>query len=330
MLFSFGVSFAQNSCYLSAYDGAIVKYNSATCDTTLIGYAQAYIYDIAVTPSGRLYGTSSEDLFEIDTNDASISVIANIFQPGFGVNNLVAINDDYLLTISGWELYKVDVTNGDKYLLGTDSLLGGSSGDITSYKGSYYLSKYGNRLIRFDIDDEHENLLSVEQVGVMNTEFEDGVWGILTVGYADCGKDNLRMLAFEGWNVFEVDPETANCTKFCDSIVSIAVTGAASRSEVSKQITEPRLIMPNVFTPNNDNINDVFKAMDLTNLWDLEVVILNRWGGMVYQSTVPDFAWNGNNLSGLPCQEGVYFYRVTYSGECGILLGINGHVTLSR
>ena len=247
----------QNDCYLSLVDNSLVKYNSSTCDTTFIGMTASNMFDIAVTPSGRIYGINSTDLYEIDTTDASITFIANLFPQAFGSNNLIALDDNYLLTAAGWELYKIDVTNGLKELIGIDAMLGGSSGDITLYKGYFYLSKVSNGLVRFSLNQDMTEIKEIETVGNMNTTYGD-VWGILSVGSSNCEKDDLKLLAFEGATVYEVNPENAFCTILCDSITDSGVTGAASRTEVSNQITIPSVTMPNVFTPNNDGINDMF------------------------------------------------------------------------
>jgi hypothetical protein len=41
------------------------------------------MFDIAITPSGNLYATDSEDLFAIDTSDASVT-LATVLISNFG------------------------------------------------------------------------------------------------------------------------------------------------------------------------------------------------------------------------------------------------------
>lgn len=72
---------------------------------------------------------------------------------------------------------------------------------------------------------------------------------------------------------------------------------------------------PNIFTPNRDNSNDVF-TLNGENVESLELIILNRWGNVVFQSTDIDAAWNGDlNNSGNECVEGVYFYKYVIKGQ---------------
>ncbi len=65
--------------------------------------------------------------------------------------------------------------------------------------------------------------------------------------------------------------------------------------------------VPNVFTPDNDEINDVFEVQ-IANMIRFEIQIVNRWGNLVFESDDPQFKWDGT-ISGNPATEGTYFYR---------------------
>lgn len=63
------------------------------------------------------------------------------------------------------------------------------------------------------------------------------------------------------------------------------------------------LKFPNVFTPNNDNINDTYKISGLEFYPENEFTILNRWGNHVYEQKSYQNNWTGDGLN-----EGTYFY----------------------
>lgn len=67
-------------------------------------------------------------------------------------------------------------------------------------------------------------------------------------------------------------------------------------------------IIPNVFSPNGDGENDYF-YITATGLDDYELMILNRWGNVVFESSNPNEGWDGT-FNGTPCTEGVYFYKL--------------------
>ena len=86
--------------------------------------------------------------------------------------------------------------------------------------------------------------------------------------------------------------------------------------------------MPNVFTPDNDGSNDVF-SINPENAIALDMVILNRWGNVVFESTDVNAAWNGKNMNtGAPCKDGTYFYKFTITGMDEVSQTHHGFVQL--
>lgn len=67
------------------------------------------------------------------------------------------------------------------------------------------------------------------------------------------------------------------------------------------------LFVPNIFSPNNDNINDNFVITGLHHNSHLKVY--NRWGGLVYRSDNYQNNWNGKSINnGKNLTDGVYYY----------------------
>lgn len=71
------------------------------------------------------------------------------------------------------------------------------------------------------------------------------------------------------------------------------------------------LELPNVFSPNGDNLNDILRIRDNA-YGEYEVVILNRWGNEMSRSYIvnDDYLWNGEVKDGTIATEGVYYYHV--------------------
>jgi gliding motility-associated-like protein len=90
--------------------------------------------------------------------------------------------------------------------------------------------------------------------------------------------------------------------------------------------------VPNVFTPNNDGINDKFQVMAL-GIDQFRMEVYNRWGQMMYETSNPNMGWNGgvdNSADKVP--DGTYFYIITFKDHCTTepLTTEKGHVTLLR
>jgi len=89
------------------------------------------------------------------------------------------------------------------------------------------------------------------------------------------------------------------------------------------------VILPIVFSPNGDGLNDVFVAANAgVDQYDLQVY--NRWGELIFETTHSKGEWSGYTFGGQPCAAGTYFYVLTASGVSGEDYSRNGHVTLLR
>jgi gliding motility-associated-like protein len=97
---------------------------------------------------------------------------------------------------------------------------------------------------------------------------------------------------------------------------------------------EPEFVIPNVFTPNNDGVNDWFGLTSNAQV-NGQLLILNRWGNVVYEKsfvTSPGAfmeLWDGTSAGSVPVSDGVYFYRVNLSSD-EQKEGISGFIDLRR
>ncbi|NBC24570.1 MAG: T9SS type B sorting domain-containing protein, partial [Bacteroidetes bacterium] len=67
--------------------------------------------------------------------------------------------------------------------------------------------------------------------------------------------------------------------------------------------------LPNVFTPNGDGRNDVFRPFPYRSIISVDFTVFNRWGNIVFQSTDPDILWDGTNSeTGELVSDGTYYY----------------------
>jgi gliding motility-associated-like protein len=88
--------------------------------------------------------------------------------------------------------------------------------------------------------------------------------------------------------------------------------------------------MPNVFSPNGDGVNDIFRVNG-SGLESVKAEIYNRWGNKVYEWDGPNGGWDGRSTSGIALPDGVYYYIITAKGLDGVDYGtVKGTVTLIR
>lgn len=85
------------------------------------------------------------------------------------------------------------------------------------------------------------------------------------------------------------------------------------------------LIMPNVFTPTGDHVNDHFVPMTMSGIRSAELSIYNRWGALVYKTNDLTQGWDGANAV-----EGSYFWDIKYTDFNGVNSSQKGELSLIR
>jgi gliding motility-associated-like protein len=80
-----------------------------------------------------------------------------------------------------------------------------------------------------------------------------------------------------------------------------------------RKVCAPRLFVPNVITPESDDINSKLRIFG-ANYTNFEITVFNRWGEVIFHSKDPDNAWTGEYLnSKMPI--GNYQWQVKYEGD---------------
>jgi len=94
-------------------------------------------------------------------------------------------------------------------------------------------------------------------------------------------------------------------------------------------VKDPDLIIPNVITPNGDGVNDELVLSEQF-FKTYQIQIFNRWGHMVYmiEDQTGIALWDGDTSDGVPCTDGVYFYRLIGEMLGGTAVDRNGFVTV--
>ena len=85
----------------------------------------------------------------------------------------------------------------------------------------------------------------------------------------------------------------------------------------------------NIFSPNGDGLNDqllFFKTYKAV----VTLLILNRWGNVVYESNDLSKSWDGKDQKNMAVTDGVYFYSIEYTSTDGEIKKYNGFVSLVK
>ncbi len=129
--------------------------------------------------------------------------------------------------------------------------------------------------------------------------------------YSDTQNGEPQLIATVSGNdsVYTHSPQTTLAG--CYYVSAIDSTGNESQCADNIQCVDvcEYYKLPNVFTPNGDNINDLFHPYPYSFVDHIDLKIYNRWGNLVYQTDDPDINWDGKDMNtGKLVPEGVYYY----------------------
>jgi gliding motility-associated-like protein len=124
-----------------------------------------------------------------------------------------------------------------------------------------------------------------------------------------------------------------NTTVVRDNIETITVVKPFV-TEVSTNLNEGSsqtyiLELPNVFTPNNDGINDIL-IVNTEGLTEFSLVVLDQRNKIIYTSQDSTISWDGLGLSGEPIPSGNYVYFITARDADGSLLTKHSVLRIER
>ncbi|MBB6609733.1 DUF3494 domain-containing protein [Pontibacter sp. Tf4] len=136
--------------------------------------------------------------------------------------------------------------------------------------------------------------------------------------------DGWKIIAGDGTNIIMVQAGRYDGTISVTADNGVCGTMPSSiRTDKSLQDTE--IVLPNVFSPNNDGNHDTWVISSFEKFTDNEITILNRWGTEVFKAKPYKNNWTGDNLS-----EGTYYYVGRVKLCDGSYRTLKGYVMIIR
>jgi gliding motility-associated-like protein len=89
------------------------------------------------------------------------------------------------------------------------------------------------------------------------------------------------------------------------------------------------IYVPTAFSPNRDGINDCFGILSPPKLSNYKLVIFDRWGEKVFETTDEKGCWDGT-YKGVDAQSDSYIYLISFTCYNGTNLSKKGTVTVIR
>ncbi len=296
-------------------DSLILTHDTIACFTEQLtltgpaGYLSYFWSDSSqsvthvVNHSGDYILTSGRDC-EIRIDSFNVQLIN--FDVSLGNDSVLCLGDDIMLTafaLGSTYQWQDGSTNAD-YL-------------VTS-PGSYHVQVNNNGCLKSDTVSFEEKQISLflgndtticeKDILLLQPEHE----GILL--WQDGGEQPSFEISAPG--VYTATNKLSACM-VTDTIV------------VNYQLCECAPFIPSAFTPNGDGRNDVFGPLiDCPHNY-FKMLIINRWGQVVFSTNSPMAKWDGT-FESAPAEGGVYHYMIQFIGPLYKNYFFKGDITLIR
>lgn len=145
-------------------------------------------------------------------------------------------------------------------------------------------------------------------------------------------------------NVQWSHPELLSCTDCNNPVATVSQdvllsvtaesnTGCLAEAAILLEVEQIRMYIPNIFSADNDGVNDRFRIFPSMEIDVLSFQVFDRWGNMVFNAenfnTADDISWDGTFNNEL-LNSDVFVYRIEYIDPAGEALQFYGSVTLVR
>ncbi|MCP9769134.1 gliding motility-associated C-terminal domain-containing protein [Lacihabitans sp. LS3-19] len=211
---------------------------------------------------------------------------------------------------------KIPVSKSEKYSVGYQDICNSKSALVNNFS-SIFLEKNASDKIIWT----KESPFSLDKIGAYEVEYIDEK-SDLVIDQVSLNKSvNTHIVSFDKY----------------DSDAKFRIKAKADSTSIhesySNTITIPvivALFIPEVFTPNADNNNDLFELKGKTSNFDFfQLQIYNRFGEKIIELKNPTDTWDGN-LQGKPAPVGLYSYKLSAIHKNGEVFSSLGALELIR
>ena len=274
-------------------DTAICIGDSIQLDATLNG-AISYLWNDGNTDSIRtVFGPGTFDvLVDLGGCTARDTIVIDTL----GLPTVALQNDSSICADSSFVLGFMG-TNFDQILWSTGDTTATITADADS---SYWIELQNGCGVARDtininlfpspiVDLGPDTVICAGETLILNPITSDSVTYLWNDGSTD------SILEVNEFGIYRVEVFNANCR-------------AVDRIAVGIIDCNCTITMPNVFTPNADGFNDVFRPMNPEGCALSTLRIYNRWGQLLYIQESNQPSWSGRTTGGIEASAGTYFY----------------------
>tara|TARA_R100001015_G_C4618682_1_gene175199 strand:+ start:797 stop:1843 length:1047 start_codon:yes stop_codon:yes gene_type:complete len=289
--------------------------------------------DMAITDNGEFYFISGDEVYHYDQEEDYIIEIGSIYlscDPQLSnayYNSCTSVGNELLIIGAGnGSILKFDLNNNSATCIGM--LTSGNddlSGGIVEHEGYFYASgRSPAGLYKFKINQTYTALEEISFIPM--SDYIQG-YSLLSLQMDSTNEDKSLITSHKPVNISSINFSQISLSNSSISTICIVsnfqnVYGAASKKPTDPSV-EPlteviceELILPNIFSPNGDGINDKFRAIQGDSLSEINLKIYNRYGMEVYSQTEGPIEWDGKQSASNASESSSYYYVLKYRDYC--------------
>ena len=130
----------------------------------------------------------------------------------------------------------------------------------------------------------------------------------------------------------------AGQTEYTVTLTAISINGCTDDTSIIIRLTNPLVLwVPNTFTPNYNDNNEVFLPIfsDPNLVREYKLLIFNRWGEIVFESNDIEVGWDGyykqmDQYGVQKVQDGAYIWQIRYIDAYSVTHNEEGHINLIK
>ncbi len=229
-----------------------------------------------------------------------IAYVESDMDTGCIPNTVYVETDDFNSLTYHWDF-------GDQTTIGDTSNQSAASYTYTN-AGTYTVSLViqGTARCASGIDTAYKTIVMIQGASVdlgNDTTICGPIYLRLDAGYPDYNHD---------WNTGSYQQSIlVSSAGSYDVVLTNSYGCFAFDTIVIRQATTEDITPPNVFTPNQDGINDLYE-LEYSSADSYAIQIYDRWGKLVFASDDATQKWDGN-FEGKPCSDGVYYWIISFT-----------------